>query len=109
MMEGPKIYKIMGFHCPECFDDNFLPYNTEEERERADKIRFCGNCDVGENRVTKVIMDYVPADLVRELEEALEKIASGTEDLLPPFRCMPASNMQKIARVALAALKAMEG
>lgn len=38
----------------------------------------------------------------KELLGALEKIASGTEDDLPPFRAMPRQNMQVIAQTALA-------
>lgn len=43
----------------------------------------------------KLIMEYT------KLIEALEMIAAGTEDKLPPFRNMPASNMSDIARTAL--------
>jgi len=40
-----------------------------------------------------------------KLVAALEKIASGTEDTVFPFRCLPDSEMKRIARDALASLK----
>ena len=106
-MEGPKRYKIMGFHCPECFDNTCLPYNTEEEQRRADKIRFCGNCDVGENSVTKITMDYVPADLVRELVEKGTDLVDVLDKLIHPAFVGYAKI--EAFRAALAAWKAMEG
>lgn len=36
--------------------------------------------------------------------DALETIASGTKDLVPPYRAMPESSLREIARAALAAL-----
>jgi hypothetical protein len=38
---------------------------------------------------------------IKRLRDALETIASGTEDIFPPFRAMPRENMQNIARIAL--------
>lgn len=38
---------------------------------------------------------------INRLKQALETIASGTEDIFPPFRAMPRENMQNIARIAL--------
>ena len=41
----------------------------------------------------------------RAMLEALEKIASGTEDRLPPHRSMGPDQMQRVARDALKAAK----
>ena len=38
---------------------------------------------------------------IKRLKAALETIASGTEDIFPPFRAMPRESMQNIARIAL--------
>lgn len=38
---------------------------------------------------------------IKRLRDALETIASGTQDLFPPFRAMPREDMQNIARIAL--------
>jgi len=48
---------------------------------------------------------WVNAELVDGLVEALKTIASGTEDLMPPFRELPKYRMQQIAKSALAALE----
>ncbi len=45
--------------------------------------------------------DYVLFDDYERLRRALEEIASGTTDKIPPYRCIGAEQMKDIARKAL--------
>ena len=49
--------EVMKWECPECFDSGEMPYNTPEEKTKADKVKYCGNCDIGEVRIIKIITE----------------------------------------------------
>lgn len=73
-------------------------------------ISYCDEQISYTGKAKQAIIAYVEniKKIINVAEAGLDIIGSETEDIMPPFRAMPASRMKEIARETLAEMKSHE-